>query len=70
MQIVLSSTILGAFFGTLIAVASLFFGASFTLAGFIYIGTAMSAMALSTAAMIIRRHIGDHNGPDGPMATA
>lgn len=54
MQIVLSSTILGAFFGTIIAVASMFFGATLVLAGFIYIGTALSAMALSTAAMIVR----------------
>ncbi|WP_425092063.1 hypothetical protein [Tropicimonas sp. S265A] len=63
MQIVLSSTILGAFFGTLIAVASLFFGATFSLAGFIYLGTALSAMALSTAAMMLRKRDGDQNGP-------
>jgi hypothetical protein len=57
MQIVLSSTILGAFFGTLIAVASLFFGATFTLAGFIYLGTALASMALSTASMILQKRL-------------
>ncbi|MEM8580284.1 MAG: hypothetical protein AAGA38_09825 [Pseudomonadota bacterium] len=67
MQIVLSSTILGAFFGTHIAVASLFFGASFALAGFIYIGTSLCAMALSTAVMIYRRHM---DGTDNTMAAA
>lgn len=67
MQVVLSSTILGAFIGTLIAVASLFFGATFPLAGFIYVGTAMSSMALSTAVMMIRRRL---NSGSAPVATA
>lgn len=67
MQIVLSSTILGAFFGTIIAVASLFFGATFYLAGMIYIGTAMSAMALSTATMMVRNYL---KTDEEPLAAA
>jgi len=66
MQIVLSSTILGAFFGTLIAVASLFVGADFALAGSIYLCTALSAMALSCAGLILRRA----RGQDPSLAAA